>query len=64
MAQLVEHYSANTEATALNPIEAPENLFFGGGGGLNLQLLKLRRQLQLSHLHFICVSTVHIIFIL
>ena len=32
MAQLVEHYSANTEAMAMNPIEALKIFFFGGGG--------------------------------
>ena len=36
IAQLGEHCSANAEATGSNPVEAPENLFFG----LFSQLLK------------------------
>ena len=29
IAQMVEHCSANAEATGLNPVEAPKNFFFG-----------------------------------
>ena len=29
IAQLVEHCSANAEATGSNPVEAPKNLFSG-----------------------------------
>ena len=38
MAQLVEHRSANAEATGSNPVEAGRNLFFG----LLRNCLKLR----------------------
>ena len=58
IAQLVEHCTANAEATGLNPVEAPKTFFW-----LNLQLLKLESQLRWSHLHFICMSAVHIILI-
>ena len=30
IAQVVEHCSANAEATGSNPIEVPKNFFFGG----------------------------------
>ena len=33
IAQLVEHCSANVEATGSSPVEAPKNFFFFGGGG-------------------------------
>ena len=46
IAQLVEHCSANAEATGLNPVEAPKTFF-----GLNLQFLKSRSQLLWSHRH-------------
>ena len=59
IAQLVEHCSANAEAMGSNPVEALK--FFSG---LNLQLLKLRLQLRWSNLYFICISAVHIIFML
>ena len=62
IAQLVEHCSANAEAMGSNPVEALNFSFFFSG--LNLQLLKLRLQLRWSNLHFICISAVHIIFIL
>ena len=42
-AQLVEHGSANADATSLNPIEVPT--FFGG---VNLQMLKLQLPLRQS----------------
>ena len=58
IAQLVEHCSANAEAMDSNPVEAPKTFF-----GLNLRLLKSQLQLGWSHLHFICMSAVHIIFI-
>ena len=69
IAQLGEHCSTNAEAMSSNPVEALIFFFFffflgGGGGGLNLQLLKFRLQLRWSNLHFICISAVHIIFIL
>ena len=38
IAQLGEHYSANAEATGMNPVEAPKIFFWG----LFSQLLKLR----------------------
>ena len=60
IAQLVEHCSAYVEAMGSNPVGALK-LFFSG---LNLQLPKLRLQLRWSNLHFICISAVHIIFIL
>ena len=59
IAQLVEHCSANAEAMGSNPVGALK--YFSG---LNLQLPKLRLQLRWSNLHFICISAVHIIFIL
>ena len=48
IAQLVEHRSANAEATGSNPVK-PRKSFFG--------LLKLRW----SRLHFICISTAQVI---
>ena len=60
IAQLVEHCSANAEAMGSNPVEALKKFF----SGLNLQLLKLRLKLRWSNLYFICISAVHIIFIL
>ena len=49
MAPLVEHCSANGEATGSNPVEAPKIIFFLG---LNSRLLIFRLQLRWSHLHF------------
>ena len=49
-AQLVEHCSANVEAMGSNPVRVPKFFFFGGGG-VNLQLLKLQLLLQRSYLH-------------
>ena len=37
----------------------PPHFFWGGGA--TLQLLKLQLQLRWSHIHFICISAVHII---
>ena len=50
--------SANAEAMGSDPIEAPKTFC-----RLNLRLLKSQSQLRWSHLHFICMSAVHIIFI-
>ena len=58
IAQLVEHCSANAEAMGSNPVEAPKTFL-----GLTLRLLKSQFQLRRSHLHFIRLSAVHIIFI-
>ena len=57
IAQLVEHCSTNAEATGSNPVEAPKNLFFpgGGGGAATSQFLKLR---------FNCDSDILISFVL
>ena len=55
---MVEHCSANAEATGSNPDEAPKTFF-----GLNLRLFKSQAQLRWSHLHFICMSAVHRILI-
>ena len=41
IAQLVEHCSANAEATGSNPVEAPKTFY-----GLNLRLLKSQSQLR------------------
>ena len=49
---------ANAEAMGSNPVEAPKTFF-----GFTLRLLKSQLQLQWSHLHFIRMSAVHIIFI-
>ena len=66
-------FTTNAEDTGSNPVEAPKNLFFlGGGGGVEgwgrggaiSQLLKLGLRLRWSHLHFICISAVHHDFIL
>ena len=59
LAQLVEYCSTNAEATGSNPVEAPpppQFLFLSTS-----QLLKLRFQLRLSHLHFNRICAVHII---
>ena len=58
IAQLVEHCSANTESMGSNPVEAPKTFF-----RLTLRFLKSQSQLRWSHLHFILMSAVHIIFI-
>ena len=58
IAQLVEHCSANAEVMGSNPVEAPKTFF-----GRTLRLLKSQSQLLWSHLHFIRMSAVHIIFI-
>ena len=50
VAQLVEHCSANAEETDSNPAEALITFF---GGYFAIKFLKLRLQLQFSHLHFI-----------
>ena len=60
-AQLVELCSANAEATGSNPVEAPNIVFFFFGllrNCLNCDSLRW------SHIHFICISAVHIISIL
>ena len=49
IAQLVEHWSKNAEATDSNPVETPKIIFFSG---LNSQLFKLRLQMRWSHLLF------------
>ena len=52
IAQLVEHYRANTEATGWNPVEAPKNLTFFFRA--TSQLLKFRFNCRRrSHIHFI-----------
>ena len=53
-----DHCSANAEAMGSNRVEAPKTFF-----GLTLRLLKSQLQLRWSHLHFIRMSAVHIIFI-
>ena len=52
IAQLVEHCSTNAEANRSNPVEV-RPIFWGGlgGGGVNLQLLKLQLPLRRSYLH-------------
>ena len=57
IAQLVEHCSVNANTTGSNPVQAPKTSFFR----VTSQLLKLQLQLRWSHLHFICISAVHII---
>ena len=58
IAQLGEHCSANAEATGSNPVEAPK-IFFSGYFRNCLNCDSLRW----SHIHFICIPAVHIIFI-
>ena len=53
--RLVEHCSANAEATGSNPVEAPKSLFFGlFRNCLNCDSLRW------SHTQFICIPAVHI----
>ena len=47
IAQLVEHGSANANATGSNPVEAPKNLFFG-----LFRNCKNCDSLRWSHIHF------------
>ena len=58
IAQFVGHCSTNAEAMGSNPVEALKTFF-----GLTLRLLKSQLQLRWSHLHFIRMSAVHIMFI-
>ena len=64
IAQSVEHCSAYAEAMGSNPVESrwiplkPRKHFSG-----LLRLFKSQTQLRWSHLHFICMSAVHIILI-
>ena len=56
IAQLVDHCSANAEATGSNPVEAPNNVFSG-----YCSIAEIVIQLWWSHTQFICISAVHII---
>ena len=49
IAQLVEHCSANAEATGSNTVESPKNFFFSGYFAIALIAIQLRW----SHIHFI-----------
>ena len=56
--------SANAEAMGSNPVEVLKD--WGGGGGVDLQLLKMKNcNYHCDNLLFtsICISRVHIIFI-
>ena len=54
--RLVEHCSANAEATGSNPVEAPKSFFsFFFRNCLNCDSLRW------PHTHFICIPAVHII---
>ena len=56
MAQLVEHCSANAEATGSNPTEAPTNFF-----GLIFNCLNCNSSAMSHDIHFICIPAVHVI---
>ena len=51
IAQMVEHCSANAEATGSNPVKAPKNFLSG--------YFAIAIQLRWSHLHSTCISAVH-----
>ena len=50
IARLVEHCSANTEATGSNPVKAPKNYYFW-----LIRICLNCDSLRWSHIHFICI---------
>ena len=59
LVRLVEHCSANAEATGLNPVEGPKTFFFWEGGGLLCNCLNCNRHNFISFPVVIVKGTGH-----